>query len=128
MSFEQVQTSVTYVKPAECTKGQVMAEGWYCTPLETKFGITHMIRTEHGGMIGVNSFGHLDYALKAIKEGDFIRITYDGKDVIKTGEWKNVAAHRCIVAIDRSRSGAVNNPNPSNEAIPSDDVAETELF
>lgn len=104
MAFEEVGGSKTYVKYSECKAGDVVVEGHFIGSVPSKFGgNNHEFRTESGKIVSLNKSGQLDYCLKHIAVGDYVRVVYEGKTILDKGTFKGKEAHNFKVAKDPSR-------------------------
>ena len=112
MAFEEIkQGEVKYketvwVNSSEAKEGDVMAEGYYCKKIITgKFKTAkYIIADKDNSLKGVGSGGHLDMSMAKVTPGDYIRVTYKGKEEIQKGEWKGTNAYTFKVEVDKSRS------------------------
>ena len=54
---------------------------------------TYLVRNEEGQLIGLPGAGSLHKAMAKLAEGSKVKITYNGMQPIKGGEWEGTEAH-----------------------------------
>lgn len=54
---------------------------------------TYLVRLENGDLVGLPGAGSLTKAMGKLAEGSKVKITYQGTQEIKGGEWKGQDAH-----------------------------------
>ncbi len=85
----------TFLKPKDMEPGQVV-KGILSNVRESEFKgkptFTYFIEVGEGQTIGLNGCGHLDFWMRrgmkgrAIPEGSFVEITYQGKQELESGD------------------------------------------
>jgi hypothetical protein len=104
MSFQEVGGAKSYVKYSECKAGDIVVEGYFVGSTPSKFGgNNHEFRTESGAIVSLNKSGQLDYCLKHIEKGDYVRVIFEGKVVLDKGTFKGKEANQFKVLKDPSR-------------------------
>jgi hypothetical protein len=101
------QGSVNYRDYKTLSKGDVVAEGWIEGFSPNTFNAAKRdvsIRERDGSVVKVNSCGSLEYKLKeakpAIAIGDYVKIVYEGEQVMEKGSFKGKSAHTVKVFRD----------------------------
>lgn len=59
-----------------------------------------------GKILGMNSAGMLDKAMKKIEEGEVIQVTYDGTSIIQGGDYEGTKSHKHIVEVMKEDDGS----------------------
>jgi hypothetical protein len=54
---------------------------------------TYLVRLPNGDLIGLPGAGSLYKAMSKLAEGSKVKITYNGMEAIKSGEWEGTEAH-----------------------------------
>lgn len=104
MAFQKVNAQKKFYKLDECEKGQILAEGIYVRPVDGRFGVQYEIRDEERGIVVLGG-GHLKYQMEtSVDQGDYVRITYDGKVTLDKGNFKGRQSHQFVVEVDKERS------------------------
>lgn len=86
--------SVTYVAPSKMAIGDEVIGTYLEKQVDQKFGgLRHKLETAEGITI-VNGTGQLDYLLGNVEPGNMVRIVYQGKTKIGSGERKGTLAHQ----------------------------------
>ena len=80
---------------------------------EGKFGINYEFETEDGGQIILPSSGHLHFVMGNFNPGDFCRITFMGKEVMKKGKFAGKMGNSFSGAIDRTKKRNPAAPAPA---------------
>lgn len=109
MAFQEVSAPRKYFKLNQCSPEDVLVEGaWYKGTIQSKFGINHLFRHEDSSETVLPSSGHLNYLLKdKVREGDFVRVVYNGKERLTKGTFAGTESHQFRVYIDPSKRGEV---------------------
>lgn len=120
MAFQEVGSgSYKYVKYTECQEGEVIAEGHYKGTKQGQFGIQHLIKAD-GTTVVLNSAGALNKTLENdVSKGDYVRVTFLGKDVVKSGKFKNKEFNNFKIEVDPSR--AISGASLGSDPVDSDD-------
>lgn len=58
---------------------------------------TYLVRQESGELVGLPNAGSLNKAMAKLAEGSKVKITYNGMEAIKGGEWAGSDAHSFTV-------------------------------
>jgi len=75
-------------------KGQTIQGTYERSFISGKFkNATYLIRLADGTLVGLPSAGSLTKAMARLAEGSKVKITYDGMQTIKGGEWEGQDAH-----------------------------------
>ncbi len=81
MAFQSIGAA-RYPKYNEIAPNTVLVEGWYVKSEIGKFGTpTHYFEEPSGQMVGLSNSGHLAYFIKQLSVGDYVRVTYLGKEM-----------------------------------------------
>ncbi len=91
-------------------EGDILAEGTFIGSFKNKFNEDKphiMLRLEDQSRVVVNTAGHLHYMFygddSQVGKGDYVRITYQGYELLEKGKMAGKHAHRFEVAIDPDR-------------------------
>ena len=75
-------------------KGQTITGTYTRSFTSGKFkNATYLVRLDNGDLIGLPGAGSLTKAMSKLAEGSKVKITYQGTQEIKGGEWKGQDAH-----------------------------------
>lgn len=107
MAFQEVGSMSNFVKYEECKPEAVIAEGFFMGSIPGKFGENYLVDNEDGTQKVLPSSGHLNYLVSTLSKGDYIQVTYMGKEVMKKGKFAGKSAHTFKVGRDVSRSKSV---------------------
>lgn len=80
----------------------VVVQGTFEAALPNNFDDTkydYKIKTDDGKDVIINSVGSLAYQMKEVPTGSYVRISYNGKKAIKSGNMKGKMAHDFLVEI-----------------------------
>lgn len=128
MAFQEVAGAKSFVKANGMNPGDVMVTGWFVGERPSKFGGKDFeFETEDGKHIVVNKSGQLVYAMQFVEKGDFVRVTYVGKNILDKGTFKGREAHQFKVEKDPGRRRAVS-PNPTSVASETPEVLDNPLY
>lgn len=120
MAFREEAGLNTFRPYEKMSIGETVAEGWYEGPTAGKFGTNYLVREADGTLVEVNGCGHLKFKIEKSKIllGDFIKIVYDGKDVLARGKFKGKDTHNVKLFRDPERSlhGAKAQPQQTSPA------------
>ena len=125
MAFKKVESGKrSYVQYKTCVKGQVLAEGHYRgrgMSSIASYGHNHQIEDLDGNVQILNKSGMLDKRLAdKVKEGDYIRVTFDGAVTIAKGDFAGKLSNTFVIEIDEDRRDDNSNSyDPLNSHIPS---------
>jgi len=79
-------------------KGQTIIGTYERSFVSGKFkNNTYLVRLEDGTLVGLPGAGSLTKAMGKLAEGSKVKITYDGMQTIKGGEWEGQDAHSFTV-------------------------------
>ena len=119
----QVREEVAFLPYQECTKGSVIAEGYYVgdiAPVDKETGeprfVAHKIRGKEK-TVAIYKAGMLTKALSKLGEGAYVRISYFGKNRIEAGPSKGKFAHQFDIETDPDA------PKCDTSAIPADRIS-----
>lgn len=106
MAFETISTQKKYFKLADCTKGEVLTEGHFLREtVSQRFNTRQFEFRDVKQGIVVLGGGSLAAAIDAgVNLGDYVRVTYNGMEVIQSGNFKGSQSHQFIVEVDKERS------------------------
>lgn len=108
MAFKEVSTVRKYYKLKECKAGQVLAEGTYQGTEISKFDKPQYLFSCGDETVVLNGSGNLPHAMKTVKEGDLVRITYKGtKPLDKGHKFAGTECHQFSVAVDTDKPAYV---------------------
>jgi hypothetical protein len=100
--------NVTYIRPSalaeEGTTG-VITEGIYEGTVPNNFDETksdYKVRLEDGTLAVLNHSGSLANQLNRVGTGTYVRISYNGKQPMKSGKMAGKLAHAFIVEVEAS--------------------------
>lgn len=65
---------------------------------------TYLVRLENGDLVGLPGAGSLTKAMGKLAEGSKVKITYNGMQAIKGGEWEGTDAHIFTVLGNKLRA------------------------
>ena len=103
MAFQEVGGAKRYVKYSEASPGDVLVEGYYAGTTVGKFGNQYNFSTEDGQQVTLNKSGQLEYALKFVEVGEYVRVVYEGMVNLQKGTFKGKDAHNFKVMKDPDR-------------------------
>lgn len=126
MAFQEVGGAKRYVKYSECNVGDVLVEGYYAGITVGKYGNQYNFTTEDGTHVVLNKSGQLEYALKFVEVGEYVRIVYEGVAVLQKGTFKGKEAHNFKVMKDPDRRRHVGNVPPPITHIDASEVLDSE--
>jgi hypothetical protein len=99
MTFEPVDTGVTYMKPTELpTKGKYFV-GQFKEMINGQFGKNWKFAKKDGGNVVVNGCGALDSAMENVPPGTWCALTFVGKGKIKKGKFAGKTFNDVQVAL-----------------------------
>lgn len=79
-------------------KGQTISGTYERSFVSGKFkNATYVIRNTEGQLVGLPGTGGLNRAMGKLAEGSKVKITYQGMETIKGGEWAGNDAHAFVV-------------------------------
>jgi len=98
--------SFTYVKYKEAKPGDTLAVGYYLGTKQGNYGLQHLVRTDSGNTVVLNSSGQLNYLFENnIAKGDYVRVDYAGEEVLKKGKFKGKSVHTFDMMVDKKKTG-----------------------
>jgi len=100
MAFQEVAGQKKYIKYNECKKGDVLVEGKYLRDIQGKFGVQYEFLSESGDVVVLNKAGQLDYKMEFIRQGDVLKIIYDGSIILEKGAYAGKPSHQFILLRD----------------------------
>jgi hypothetical protein len=124
-----------FVKYSEQIPETIIAEGTYLgSVIEGQFKKpSHKIKTTSGKYLKLPSAGQLDKAVLGLKVGDYVVVTFKGKETMRTGEYAGRKACTFLVQVDDEKFEASPvEASGSQEAYDSDEdnteVAESLMY
>lgn len=76
------------------TKGETILGRYERSFTGGKFNnTTYIVRTEDGKLVGLPGAGSLNKAMAKLAEGSKVKVTYEGMQTIKNGQWEGSDAH-----------------------------------
>jgi len=104
MGFKEVGGRKKYFKFAECEIGEVLVEGEYHREVQGKYGIQYEFLNIDGEVHVLNGSGQLKYKMDFIREGDKVKITYEGSELLTKGPMAGKSAHQFKILRDDDAS------------------------
>lgn len=98
-----------FPKLSETAPNTVLVEGWYTKVEPNKFGgTTYFFEEPNGQVVGLDGKGHLNFFMKQLDVGSYVRITYLGMEEVSTKKFGNKPCHRFTVDKDPARARNAN--------------------
>lgn len=92
--YKEVAATKKYFKYAECDVGDVLVEGTFLREFMGKYGVQYEFEdTETGNIHVLNGSGGLKYKMEFVREGDDVRIVYDGMVTLEKGPMAGKSCH-----------------------------------
>ena len=126
MAFREIGGQKTYHKFNETKPGTVLVEGIFRREFQGRFGIQYEYEQDSGEIVVLSASGQLRYKMDFIREGDRVKITYKGKEVLESGTYKGSTAHQFEVLRDDDFNESSLSPKDSHDAE-EDDLEEDEF-
>lgn len=104
MAFKKIGGQKKYFKYAECEIDEVLVEGEYHREVEGKFGVQYEFLNKDGEVHVLNGSGQLKYLMDFVKEGDIVRISYKGMELLTKGAMAGKEAHQFELERDSDAS------------------------
>ena len=124
MAYKEVGGQKTYYKLKETKPGTVLVEGIYRREFTGKYGQQYEYENDDGRIVVLSATGQLRYKMDFIREGDRVKITYDGQEILQNGLYKGRPAHQLTVLRDEEFDES-SLPEEPNE--PEDDLGDEEF-
>ena len=89
------ESSIEFIRASRLDEGVVL-EGTYLESIPNPLNnekLDFKFETEDGSIKVVNGAGNLGYKMKYISAGDYVQVTYRGKQEITKGSFKGKEAH-----------------------------------
>ena len=93
MAYKEIAARKKYFKYRECDEGEVLVDGTYLREVMGKYGIQYEFEDKDGDIVVLNGSGQLKYKMDFVKEGDKVKIVYDGVTVLESGPMKGKDCH-----------------------------------
>lgn len=96
---------INFIRPSKLTEddvGTALVEGVFLESVANHYDDTKRdfkFEREDGSKVIINQAGNLGYRMKAVNPGDFVQITYEGKQEIQNGKMKGRSAHNFSVLV-----------------------------
>lgn len=100
MAYREIGGAKTYHKFNETKPGTVLVEGIFRREFKGKFGTQYEYENDNGEIVVLSASGQLRYKMDFIREGDKVKITYVGKEILQNGTYKGRPAHQFTVLRD----------------------------
>ena len=90
---------IEFIRPsklAEAGTTGVILEGTFVGSVPNSFDdqkLDYKFEKEDGGLVILNGAGNLNYNMKQVDIGEYIRVSYEGKQEITKGAYKGRSAH-----------------------------------
>jgi len=126
MAFREIGGQKTYHKFNETKPGTVLVEGIFRREFQGRFGTQYEYEQESGEIVVLSASGQLRYKMEFIREGDRVKITYKGKEVLESGTYKGSTAHQFEVLRDDDFNESSLSPDSHEEEV--DDLEEDDDF
>jgi len=102
MAYEDIGGKKTYIKFKECKVDQILVEGTFAAEVQGKYGVQFEFNCDDGRVVVLNGSGQLKHKMQWIREGDKVRVTYMGEELLTTGPMSGKYAHQTRVQKDTS--------------------------
>jgi hypothetical protein len=126
MAFQEVGGAKRYVKYSECQAGDELVEGYYTGTTVGKYGNQYNFLTEDGKQVVLNKSGQLEYAIKFVEVGEYVKVIYEGVAVLQKGTFKGKEAHNFKVLKDPERRRRTGGPIPAVSINDASEVLDSE--
>lgn len=100
MAFKEIAGKKNYTKYKECEPGDVLVEGVFLGERTGRYGVQYEFESDNGSIEVLNSAGLLNHKMQYIREGDRVKIIYDGSEMLTSGPMKGKDAHQFTVYRD----------------------------
>ncbi len=104
MAFERLGGPKTFINLKEHSAGDVLLEGIFTHTYQGMYGDNYQFRCEPQGDVVIGSVGHLKYCMKEVNQGDYIRLIYNGREILTKGAFKGKSAHTFELLRDPEKS------------------------
>lgn len=104
MAYREIGGQKTYYRLNETKPGTVLVEGIFRREFRGKYGEQYEYEADDGRIIVLSATGQLRYKMDFIREGDRVKITYEGQEILTNGTYKGRPAHQFTVLCDDSFS------------------------
>lgn len=100
MAYKEIGGKRTYPKYKDMTPGQEILEGTFVREIAGKFGPQFEFEDTEGEIIVLNGAGQLKWKMGFVKEGDKVKVIYEGEEILPSGNMKGKMAHQFTVLRD----------------------------
>lgn len=100
MAFREIGGQKTYHKLSETKPQTVLVEGIFRREFTGKYGKQYEYEQDSGEIVVLSATGQLRYKMDFIREGDRVKITYEGQEILQNGIYKGRPAHQFTVLRD----------------------------
>ena len=83
MAFKEIAGKKNYRKYADCEEGDVLVEGVFLRQVQGRYGVQYEFESDNGSIEVLNSAGLLNHKMQYIREGDRVKIIYDGSEILE---------------------------------------------
>lgn len=126
-SFKKVGGPRTYVRYADCKKGDVLVEGTYIGTVPNQYNKDkpnyEFAQSNGEANLVLNSAGKLNYLMdNFVTEGDVVQISYLGKSKVEKGPMKGKDAHDFEVLVAESNNTPAPKADNENSSLDLSDL------
>lgn len=93
-NYKEIAGTKKYFKYRECEVGDVLVEGVFLHELQGRYGVQYEFEDKSGDIHVLNGSGQLQYKMDFVKEGDKIKVIYDGEIDLTKGPMAGKTAHQ----------------------------------
>lgn len=104
-TWKKPQPEIEFIRPSKLEEDKintVLVEGTFLESIPNHYDNSKLdfkFETEDGKSVVINAAGNLGYRMKSINPGQYVRVTYEGKQEIASGKMKGKLAHNFDVEI-----------------------------
>lgn len=129
MALQSVGANRSYIRYAECEKGQTLAEGFYMEAPANKFNSgksDYVFRKEDGSEVVLNGCGSLSYRMEKVDLKCWTVVVYDGTEQLPPKhKFAGKTVHKLLVYCDPDRVfGKSSSPAAAPSIVVADEVEE----
>ena len=122
MAYREIGGHKNYHKFKETEPGTVLVEGTFHRQIESKFGPQFEFENDDGSIQVLNAAGQLRYKMDFVRQGDRVKIIYEGEEILQGGAMKGRPAHQFTVLREDNE-----NYDPDNSDKETDDSGLSEF-
>ncbi len=96
--------NIEFIRPSKLEKPGILLEATFVESLPNAFDnnkLDYKFSADKGKTIILNGAGNLGYQMERVNAGDFVQISYEGKNKIEKGKMEGRMAHSFKVRIDK---------------------------